>query len=358
MQNKKKVLFFVQNLNSGGIENYLLRFLRKYGAVIDPIVICKSGKTGVLAEEYIKLGISVVPINFLSFKGFVKIFKLLGTNVETVVDFTGNFSGSILFLAFLKGVKKRIVFYRGSANKFKPSAIKNLANFVLNKFTYSFSTKILSNSKSALDYFFATKIKNSSKFQVIYNGIDYNEFVSTNDNLRATLNIPADAFVIGHVGRYHPSKNHDTIFKVFLQLSKTYSNMYFIMCGKDVPGAFEAIKNKEGVANLILLENTKEPIKVYNTLNCFYFPSLTEGQPNALIEAMVLGIPFVASNISPILETVPESYHEQLVSPMDSMGTCEKIIEIYLKKPEFNIAEIARDKFNSKILFEHFYQNL
>jgi glycosyltransferase involved in cell wall biosynthesis len=174
----------------------------------------------------------------------------------------------------------------------------------------------------------------------------------------AVENIPADAFVIGHVGRYHPSKNHDTIFKVFLQLSKTYSNMYFIMCGKDVPGAFEAIKNKEGVANLILLENTKEPIKVYNTLNCFYFPSLTEGQPNALIEAMVLGIPFVASNISPILETVPESYHEQLVSPMDSMGTCEKIIEIYLKKPEFNIAEIARDKFNSKILFEHFYQNL
>ncbi len=358
MPNKKKVLFFVQNLNSGGIENYLLRFLRKYGDVIDPIVICKSGKTGVLAEEYDKLGISVVPISFMSGKGFVKIFQLLGTNVDTVVDFTGNFSGAILFLAFLKGVKKRIVFYRGSANKFEPSAIKNVVNFILNQLTYFFSTKILSNSKSALDYFFATKIKNSVKFQVIYNGIDYHEFVSTNENLRVPLNIPADAFVIGHVGRFHSSKNQETIYKVFLQLSKTYVNMYFIMCGKDVPSAFEANKIKDNFANLILLENTKEPIKVYNTLNCFYFPSLTEGQPNALIEAMVLGIPFVASNISPILETVPELYHEQLVTPLDSTSACNKIIEIYLEKPEFNLANMARDKFNSKILFEHFYQNL
>lgn len=358
MQNKKKVLFFVQNLNSGGIENYLLRFLRKYGNVIDPIVICKSGKTGVLAEEYIKLGISVQPINFLSYKGFLKTFILLGNNVSTVVDFTGNFSGSILFLSFLRGVKKRMVFYRGSANKFQPSLLKNVINIILNKLTYHFSTKILSNSNSALANFFSTKNKNTSKFQVIYNGIDYNEFVSTNENLRTKLGIPLNAFVIGHVGRYHASKNHDTIFNVFFQLSRIYSDMYFIMCGKDVPSAFESIKQQEGFPNLILLDNTKEPIKVYNTLNCFYFPSLTEGQPNALIEAMVLGIPFVASNISPILETVPETFHNQLVAPFDIKHACEKIMEIHHTKPEFNIAEIAKEKFNSKLLFEQFYQNL
>src|SRR5690606_15090444 len=70
--------------------------------------------------------------------------------------------------------------------------------------------------------------------------------------------------------------------------------------------------------SIFLLENRKDIPKVLNAFDLYYFPSITEGQPNALIEAWIKGIPFLASNIKPIKDIVPEELYSYLSNPLDA----------------------------------------
>ena len=65
------IVFFVSGLDSGGLENYLLRFLQyKHSSYNTVYIYCKSGKGGQLEDDYLKLDNVVIvkdKIGFLSF---------------------------------------------------------------------------------------------------------------------------------------------------------------------------------------------------------------------------------------------------------------------------------------------------
>jgi len=362
---QKKVAFFVTSLNSGGIENYLLRFLSFSREEIEATVYCKAGYFGDLEPEYRNLGVTLVSfkLNMFSVTDYYRLFSEFKKNkFDSVVDFTGNFAALPLWTAKKAGIDKRITFYRGSSNHFKEDFLRLKYNNFLNKIIPKVATSILSNSITALDFFFPLKWKNDSRFEVIYNGIDDSAFLNSNQNLRDVPDIPATAFVVGHVGRFNVAKNHETIIKVALALCKENSNNFFIFCGDKVQQAFDAVVKAENLEKQILfLGFRKDVIKVLNTLDCFYFPSITEGQPNALIEAMLVNLPFVASNIKPIMETVPSEYYHNLVSPLDNKAALHEINRIKNKNTSENtmaVSEYIKIKFNAQKLFSKFLAHL
>jgi glycosyltransferase involved in cell wall biosynthesis len=363
---KSKNLFLIVSLNSGGLENYLLRFVSHYQNDFEAYVICKSGKSGSdLVNDFEQLGVTIIPLklSYFNFLAYIKFFKLLKTEkYDCICDFTGNFAALPLLTAKLAGIKKRVAFYRGSSNHFKEDGFRLLYNKLMNYIIPYVSTSILANSREALNFFFKNKWKDNPNYEVIYNGINASPFFYEKENLRNELNIPSNAFVTGHVGRYNQAKNHKTIIEVAVQLCKLDSNIYFIFCGKDTEIYLKDRVLQEGLENQIkLLGMRKDVIKVLNTLDCFYFPSLTEGQPNALIEALVAGLPFVASNIEPHKETIPDSHYEQLINPLDVESAIKKIVKIkesesYAKS--LILKEWAIEKFNAKTQFGCFFEKL
>src|SRR5690606_22530593 len=97
-----KVAFFVVGLNSGGIENYLLRFLKHYKEEIEPTVYCKAGWIGELEQEYKNEGINVkkFKVSYFNLLDIKKIKKELEfQHFNAVVDFTGNFSAFPIYAA-------------------------------------------------------------------------------------------------------------------------------------------------------------------------------------------------------------------------------------------------------------------
>lgn len=74
-------MFFVNDLNSGGIENYLLRFLSHYEGNIVPVVVCKGGVFGDLEQEYRKISnielvkLKVGYLDFPAYKNLYQFFK-------------------------------------------------------------------------------------------------------------------------------------------------------------------------------------------------------------------------------------------------------------------------------------------
>ncbi|MCF2825871.1 MULTISPECIES: glycosyltransferase [unclassified Pseudoalteromonas] len=360
----KNIAFFVSGLDSGGIENYLLRFLQyKHKAFNNIYVYCKSGKGGQLEGRYLELYNVTVIKEALPFigKDQYKALKrfLIKHNVDAVCDFTGNFSGRVLYIAKSIGISKRIAFYRGSKDHFKRSLLKNLYNSWVKSLVYKNSSDILSNSKAAFDYFFPYQWKNDNRFAVIYNGINTALFLEETSNLREEMLIPDDAFVIGHTGRFNEAKNHQTILQVADKIISKYDDVYFILCGNGVKCGVESYFAERKLPNRILAYDNRDDIpKFLNTMDCYFFPSLTEGQPNALIEAMVMGLPFVASNIPSIAETVITD--SKLNEPLDVLSFSETLDEFYKQKVkrDVNLQQQTREKFDHRKRFNEFFQIL
>lgn len=359
-----KVAFFTTSLNSGGIENYLLRFLKFSEGEFIPLVICKGGEFGDLFERYKEISdIELIKLNpgYLNLLFIYKVYHILKKyNIDVVCDFTGNFAGLQLFIAKKLGITVRIAFYRGSVNHFKDDILRLSYDKFVKGLVSQYSTKILSNSFAALDYFHPERGQDDAKYEVIYNGIDSQTFCSDNSNLRSELSLPTTAFIVGHVGRYDISKNHKTIIQVAIKLCAENTDIYFVLCGKGVDEHLINEVKTAGLTEQIKLLGYRSDInRVLNTLNLFYFPSFTEGQPNALIEAMIVGLPFVASNIPPIKETVPDYLFGQLVAPDDVTGAMNKIMEVYDHDSQHLICKAwAEEHFSAHRNFSRFKEIL
>lgn len=356
-----KILFLITSLGAGGLERYVLRFLT-LNQDLDVDILCKSGLGGDLESDYLEIlkpsNIIKHKIGYFNIGDFYWLERYMSTKkYDIICDYTGNFAGIPLLCAKIAGVRKRIAFYRNSRNHFSSVFYKKWFDMFLKRLTYKYSTSILSNSQAAFDFYYTGIV--SDKFRVIYNGIDLNT-ISNKDksDIRKELNIPDDAFLVGHTGRLDSAKNHSTIFKVANILCQKYKNIYFLLIGKDVP--LEA--KRHNLDNKILVYDFRNDIMdILPTLDLYYFPSLWEGQPNALIEAMVTGIPFVASDVDAIKESVPSTMVSRLVSPCDVEAAVRIIEDIYLrrvKKEDYKCTEWARNRYNAIKQFNKFKQFL
>ena len=360
----KKRLFLVTNLDQGGLETYLLRYLQ-YDREAYNVVICKSGKVGSLHSEY-KNYVSAIytcKLGYINVKDMFSYYKLLNSDFDVICDFTGNFAGVPLLIAKIVGIKKRIAFYRGSTNHFKETFLRLLYNNLVKRLVQYSSTKILSNSYAALDFFFPKRSKMSKKYKVIYNGINLNDIShETKEKLRKEFNIPLNAFVIGHTGRCNFAKNHDTILSVAIELCHKNLSVQFVLVGKGVKEKYYTRVKQEGLENRIhFLGYRNDVMRILPLFDLYYFPSLTEGQPNALIEAMVTGLPVLASSIKPIKETMPRELHSFLLDPTD-IKEAVRVIDSICKQDidinQYSCKEWALNHFDAKILFEEFKKEL
>lgn len=356
--NSPKICFLIPSVASGGIEMYLLRFLNYLEDTSRVTVLVRSNSKGELYEEYKAIGVTLkfLPLGYLSPSKTLQHYRYYKEQkFDVICDFNANFAGVPMLLAKRLDVPKRIAFYRQGSNHFAPSFVKNRVNTYMNRLVYKNATHILSNSQAALDFFFPYRTADDTRFDVIYNGVnieDYN-ISESKESIRNDLGIPQQAFVIGHVGRLDKAKNHETILKVFQQIQDEEFLSHLVLCGRDTKKLLPRIQELGITDKTSIMGYRKDIPRVLKSLDCFFFPSITEGQPNALIEAMVSGVPIVASNIPAIQECVPKSYAAKLQDPLDPVGLKAEIMNIILRNPE-NISSEEMQRFDDKTNFEVF----
>lgn len=138
---------------------------------------------------------------------------------------------------------------------------------------------------------------------VLNNGIDFNKFnvVETKESIRKTLNIDKDAFLVGHVGRFVPVKNHDLIVDSFNELCKIRSdaNLLLVGTGELRPKIEAKIKTLNLGEKVTILDSRTDIPRIMKSLDVFIFPSHFEGLGIVLIEAQKMGIPCVISSAIP-----------------------------------------------------------
>lgn len=334
-----KIVFIIPTSNAGGIETYLLRFLKLHSSSIHAHVLVLSTKRGALAEEYDKLkNVTVVhhPIGYYHVHNFIWFYRFLFKHqFNTLCDFNGNFAGIPLTIGRIAGIQKRIALYRRSSNAFKPSLFNNAYNALVHRLVNKNATHIISNSKTALHFFFNNQWQADKRFSVMANGIpQVSQVLTENEKLemRKSLGWEPGCKIIGHVGRVDPAKNHEALLQVTRLLDEQHKDLRckLVLCGLGTDSeAFRQRIQNLGIADLVLpLGQRNDVQRLLQCFDVFFFPSLTEGQPNALLEAMILGLPIVASNIEAICEVLPPAVHATLVNPTDHAAAAAQIYKI------------------------------
>ena len=114
---------------------------------------------------------------------------------------------------------------------------------------------------------------------------------------RSELELPADCFLMLSVGELSKRKNHAVAIRALALLNDP--SIYYVICGKGKEQAQLAhLADSLGVgAQVRFLGYRRDIPEICQSADCFVFPSLQEGLPFALMEAMESGLPIVCSNI-------------------------------------------------------------
>jgi glycosyltransferase involved in cell wall biosynthesis len=128
--------------------------------------------------------------------------------------------------------------------------------------------------------------------------------------MRAELGISPDAFVVGHVARFSPQKNHSFLLDIARHVCAMNADARFVLVG-DGPlrKAMEGKAKDLGISGNIVFTGIRGDVVrlVKGVMDVFLLPSLFEGFPLVLIEAQAVGLPcFIADTISPETDIVPE----------------------------------------------------
>jgi len=172
----------------------------------------------------------------------------------------------------------------------------------------------------------------SEKVLLIDNGIDIGRFEKRFDRekTRRQFGIPAQGKVICTVGRLSLEKGHATLIEAASKVIKNYPLAYFVIAGDGV------LKNdlineskKLGIGDHFIFTGMVDDIPaLLSVSDIFVLPSLTEGLPMALLEAMAAKIPVIASRVGSIPEILTHNESGLLVPPANSQELEKSILAL------------------------------
>lgn len=174
-------------------------------------------------------------------------------------------------------------------------AFKRLLNDFFRALSRRIGNEFAACSEQAAEYMFGTK-----KFILLKNGIDTAAFAFDREIRKAErerLGI-GDSLAVGNVGRLAPLKNHTFLLDVFAELLKICENSVLVIAGDGELS--ETLKQKAAALGIldkvIFLGDVDNASALYQALDCFVFPSLSEGLGIAAVEAQASGLVTVCSD--------------------------------------------------------------
>lgn len=170
----------------------------------------------------------------------------------------------------------------------------------------------------------------------IHNGIDVENVRPATDRetKRRELGIPEQAMVVGSVSRLVPVKGIEYLLRAIGRLCEELPGtaVRLLLVG-DGPARskLEALTRELGIDQKTLFVGHRADVyDLMNSLDIFALPSLHEGMPIALLEAMALGRPVVASRVGGIPEVVTDGAEGRLVPAQDVDSLMQALKELAL----------------------------
>jgi glycosyltransferase involved in cell wall biosynthesis len=144
-----------------------------------------------------------------------------------------------------------------------------------------------------------------TRIVTIRNGIDPPVVHFARDQTRAALSIPDISRVVITVARFSAQKGHDCLLHAAEEVSQQMPQAVFVLVGNGSEReAMQTLTASLDLSNVAFLGERADVPDLLAAADLFVLPSLFEGLPLAILEAMALGLPIVATRIGGTMEAL------------------------------------------------------
>lgn len=357
-----KILYILE-ATSGGTQKHVIDIAKKIDNSefkIDLVYSTKRNKNFAPLSKDIFNETYGLPISrtgsFSDIRNIIKIKNIINRNNYDIVHCHSTKAGFVGRLAAYFSKHPNVV-YSPHGFMFCDTRIKlrRLLYLYLEKYLGYITNKIIAVSGSERDLAIEHDIVPNDKIITLYNSIDPGDY----DDHEYVNRVPEkmkskdEDIILGTVGRLYYQKDPVTLIKSFRIINNHFPNTKLVFVG-DGP-MLEKCKKliyKLGLQDKIKLEGFQKNSKeYYKTFDIFVLSSHYEGLPYALLEAMIMGIPSVGTEVVGIKDLIIHGQTGYLVNEEDYVNLAKSVIML-LENPDLltefskNSKRITQENFN------------
>jgi glycosyltransferase involved in cell wall biosynthesis len=321
------VVHVMGRLDVGGAERMLLALCRSMPADrFSQSVITLSGLPGRLSSDYERSGVTELPCAIKGNRPFAWRFaqSLKEAKTDVLISHVSLASGALLLIARFSGVPRRVAVFHSDGDSRRVTGVRRVYRWLMRR-TLSFAaTDIIGVTASTL----AFSGIDDKRSMVIPNSVDLKAFQPLERiRARATLALPNEDVVLAHVGRASPEKNR----RVLPSIIASYPEPSILaLAGAENDTDLELAPGdpiRQRIADFGIMDDM--PI-LFSAADVMVLPSLREGLPLVILEAISCGCPVVASDLPGIRSVAANLPDVSLVpvgaSPADFAEAIQKAI--------------------------------
>lgn len=299
-----RIAQMLNRMDSGGIEAVVMNYYRHIDhSKVQFDFYFAEGSTFPQREELERLGAGIYPVPAYSHplayhRALYRAFREHGYKV--VHAHLSTMSVFALFPAWRAGVPVRICHNHSTAHWGEGK--KTLLKYLLRPFNKVFATDWFACGEKAGRWMYGGRAFDKGKVHVMPNAIDTEKFAfdpAARVQLREELDIPQDAFVVGHVGRFMYQKNHMFLLDVFAKLMETRKDARLLLVGEgELEEQIKLRAAQIGVKDKTIFAGVRSNMQeVYSAMDIFCLPSYYEGVPVVALEVQANGLPCLFSDV-------------------------------------------------------------
>jgi len=314
----------IDHLNEGGAQKFLIRLCDELVRRKFKVIVCSLQPLNRDIRNSDPKGWETICLSTRRFnlRGFFLLIRLMRA-VKPDVLHTHLTASNILGVAAgkISGIPK--IFTHDHSGEYYPYRLPRIAKLSLmaiERLMLSFVQSLFAVSNSVAEFNRHKKKVPSEKVTVLPNWVEPTELrhgTFEMDMVRARYRIPKSSIVIGAAGRLSPEKGHLVLLESFAELMKRWPNCRLLIAGGG-PIHQELLNRVDmlgATSNIFLLGDLKNMHDFYSAVDIFVQPSRYETFGIAVLEAMHLGLPVIASNVGGLPELIKHEKTGLLVDP-------------------------------------------
>jgi glycosyltransferase involved in cell wall biosynthesis len=270
---------------------------------------------------------------------FINIYRIIKTEKYDIVHTHSSKAGFLGRLAAkLSGVS--MILYTPHAFAFQAYSNRIIKLFfvAIEKIMSRFSTRLICVSESENKIAIQNRITDIEKITVIHNAVESNNHRVDNNKineLKRNLGINNKRIVIGTVGYFRHQKGYPFFLKTAHAVIKDYEDIIFLIIGSgkrklEIEKMIRSLKIEKYI---IILDSFDHDNIYYSLMDIFVLTSLWEGMPYTILEAMCMGKPVIATDVTGSRDVV---VHEKtgLLVPSKNINAIADAIIMLINDPK------------------------
>lgn len=340
MAQPSKILYLVTQSEWGGAGRYAFDLANEFKSRGYQVAIAAGGNEELFKKSrqnsilVYQLKSLVRAINlFKDIAAYFEIKKILKEFQPDILHLNSSKAGVLGAIAGRQaGVKKIIYTVHGFVFNEPMPKPKKLFYLWAEKFSAQYKDKLLCVSDFDRQTGLKYKIAQADKLITINNGIQPLSFLEA-EAAKTELNLPKDKIIIGTVANLYPTKGLDYLISAAKIVTEKFPDAIFRIIGF---GQLEKELNEKisklNLKNNFFIEKKDDAYRFLKAFDIFVLPSVKEGFPFAVLEAMQAELPIIATKVGGIPEIIKDKTNGWLVSPADSKALAEAIINLLQNK--------------------------